>query len=453
MYLKKNNNKSACKLPAILNIPPKLLKILFELNLHPLFLAEGGRCSGKTQAIGRIILYVGEKRKVRVCVGRVIKDSVKESVLELFKNLIEEYGLDWEVTDSRIVHRKTGSVIFFKGFRQQEIVNIKGLEGVDILWIDEAETVTKRAVDVIVPTIRKQNSIIIFTMNRYVKNDAVYEYCTKRKKCLHIHINYFDNPFCPQKNIEEAEECKRTNLSDYNHIWLGLPLEQGLNYLVSSEKIEEALNLKYNNEKHSTNIVMSVDFAACGGDLCVAKKIVQQSTTVWEDVETITWTSADTDVTKGKVMNLYAKWQPNVLIGDADGLGYPIMCSLKNSLENVVMFRGALQAKKPTNGNARADGYMALKEMLEGGYLKLNCQNTARQIEYMKTKWSPTSGKVFILDKKEIRKEQNESPDFADTLMMAIYGIFYYPQYFLSPQGKNNITDFKVESDFDIYAD
>lgn len=447
----KQNKKllAACRLPAMLDLPKKLLPVLFNLNNYSLFLIEGGRGSGKTHSVGRIILFVGEKRKVKVCVGRVIKDSVKHSVLTLFKELIDEYNLDWEVSENQITHRKTGSVIFFKGFREQEIVNIKGLEGVDILWIDEAETVTKRAVDVIVPTIRKQNSIIIFTMNRYVKNDAVYQYCACRKNCLHIHINYYDNPHCPQKLIDEAEECKRLNMADYNHIWLGNPLEQGLNYLVASEKIEKARELKWNEERHPNNSIMCLDLSASGGDLCVAKRLVQRSLSVWEEAETITWSEADTDITKGKVLQIYSKWKPNFLIGDADGLGYPIMYSLKNTLENVVMFRGAMQAKNLSNGNARADGYMAVKEMLENGFLRLNCQNTARQLEYIKVKWSPNSGKVLILDKKEIRKEQNESPDFADALMMGIYGLYYYPQYMLNETGRNNLANFKLFTEFD----
>lgn len=440
---------AALTLPAILNIPPKLYPLICDFNRYSLFLIEGGRGSGKTHSVGRFILYLGEQRKIKVCCGRVIKDSVKHSVLALFKDLIDEFKLDYDVSENQIVHRKTGSVIFFKGFREQEIVNIKGLEGVDILWIDEAETVTKRAVDVIVPTIRKPNSKIIFTMNRYVKSDAVYRHCVSRSNCLHIHINYFENPYCPQKLIDEAEECKRLNMADYNHIWLGLPLEQGTNYLVSSEKIEQALNLKWNNERHPDNSVMALDLSASGGDLCVAKRIVQRSISVWEEAETITWSEADTDITKGKVMNLYAKWKPNFLIGDADGLGYPIMCSLKNTLENVVLFRGALQSKNLSNGNARADGYLAVKEMLESGFLKLNCQNTARQLEYMKTKWSPNSGKVYILDKKEIRKEEGESPDYSDALMMGIYGIYYYPQYLLKETGRNNLQDFKLFTEFD----
>lgn len=448
-----NKLVAACKLPTILNLPQKLLPIIFNLNKYSLFLIEGGRGSGKTHSVGRILLYIGEKRKVKICVGRVIKDSVKHSVLTLFKELIDEYKLDWDVSENQITHRKTGSVIFFKGFREQEIVNIKGLEGVDILWIDEAETVTERALDVIVPTIRKENSIIIFTMNRYVKNDAVYQYCISRSTCFHVHINYFENPYCPQKLIKEAEECKRTNMAKYNHVWLGNPLEQGQNHLIASAKIEQALRIKYNDENHPRNSIMAVDLSASGGDLTVAKRIVQVATSIWEEVETVTWTEKDTDITKGKILNLYAKWNPNCLIGDADGLGYSIMCSLKNSLENVILFRGAMEAKRKSDmsGNARCDGYLCTADMINEGFLKLNCKQTARQLEYMKLNWNPKTGKIYIWDKKEIRKEHNESPDYSDTLMMGIYGINYYPQYFLNNQGQSSLQNINLNTDYEIY--
>lgn len=443
--------KSSIVLPVILNVPPKLFPFIFEFNKYNLFLLEGGRGSGKTQTVGRFLLYIAEKRKVRICCGRVIKESVKDSIAQVFKSLIEKYSLDFEVKENRIIHNKTGSEIFFKGFRENEIVNIKGLEDVDILWIDEAETVTKRSIDVIVPTIRKPNSKIIFTMNRYVKGDAVYQYCIARNNCLHIHINYFENPYCPQKLIDEANQCKIMNLSDYNHIWLGQPLEQGSNYLIASAKIEQAQNLKIPDENHPHNSIMSVDLSACGGDLCVAKRLIQKSNTIWEDAETVTWSEADTDITKGKIINLYNKWKPDFLIGDADGLGYPIICTLKNTLDNVVAFRGALKAKNISYGNARADGYMALKDMIESGFLKINCRQTARQIEYMKTKWSPQTGRTYILDKKEIRQEHNESPDYADALMMGIYGLYFYPQYFKSAQDVYNEGYSVIESDFDPF--
>lgn len=446
----KKENLSKIKLPQMLNLPPKILPALTTFGQYRYILAEGGRGSGKTHSIARIILYIAEKRKVIICAGRVIKESVKESVLEVFKQLITKYNLNYKVSDKRIIHNETGSVIFFKGFREQEIVNIKGLEGVDILWIDEAETVTKRSYDVIIPTIRKENSVIIFTMNRFIKSDAVYVNCIKRSNCLHININYFDNPFCPQVLIDEANESKKNNMSEYNHIWLGLPLEQGSDYLVASDRIEQAINLEYNKENHPEHSVMCVDFAACGGDLCVAKLLKQKSMTVWEDTETITWAEADTDITKGKVLSLYNRWKPDFLIGDADGLGYPIMVSLKNSLDKVVLFRGAMKPKNVSAGNARADGYLAVKDMLENNFLKLNCLNTARQLEYMKIKYNPQSGLIFILNKKDLRKEHNESPDYSDALMIGVYGIYYHT-WMLTQKSNKSSGGFKLNTDFELY--
>ena len=208
------------KVPEILNIPPKLFPVITDFNNYSRILLEGGRGSAKTQSIARVLLYIGEKRKVRICCGRVIKDSIEQSVKAVFKGLIDEFKLNYTVSEKEIRHNKSGTTLFFKGFRENEIVNVKGLEGVDILWIDEAETVTKRAVDVIVPTIRKPNSKIIFTMNRFVRNDPVYVYCAGRPDCLHISINYFENPYCPKELIKEAEICKAKSEKDYNHIWL-----------------------------------------------------------------------------------------------------------------------------------------------------------------------------------------------------------------------------------------
>ena len=68
------------ELPEILNLPPKLLPFLINIGKYRYYLADGGRGSGKAQAFARIILYVCEKRKVRVCCGRETQNSIEESV-------------------------------------------------------------------------------------------------------------------------------------------------------------------------------------------------------------------------------------------------------------------------------------------------------------------------------------------------------------------------------------
>lgn len=103
------------------------------------------------------------------------------------------------------------------------------------------------------------------------------------------------------------------------------------------------------------------------------------------------------------------------------------------------------------SGNARCDGYLALKDMLESGWLKINCKQTARQIEYMKVTYNPKSTKIYIIDKKEIRKERNESPDYSDALMMGIYGIYYHNRFFFN--NRNIVTNMSMNGDFDPFQD
>lgn len=435
-------------IPEILNIPPKLFPFIYKFNNYNYFLLEGGRASGKTQSVARFLLYIMEVRKVRICCGREIQNSINESVKTVFLDLIEQYHLLYSIKRDSLTNKSTNSKIFFKGFREQGSVNIKGLEGVDILWIDEAQSITKTTLDIIVPTIRKRNSVIIFTMNRYTRFDSVYNFCAKRDDCLHINICYFDNPYVDEKIINEAKVSKQTNINDYNHIWLGYPLANNNEFLISSEILDKSMSLEYEvDSNYFENSIMSVDLSASGADLCVAKLLVQQTQDIWLEKTTVSWSESDTDITKGKIISLYSQWSPSVLIMDADGLGYPIWVSIQKIINSAIGFRGAKRALSKYALNARADGYLALREYLEKEYLKLTDKNTIRQLEYIKKVFKP-NGLIAIQDKKEIRKLYNESPDFADCLMMALYAINYCSNVVISNIYENNAY---VQSEFEPF--
>ena len=123
------------KLPELLNLPPKLLPILTEFNQYLLFLIEGGRGSAKSHSVARILLFIGEQRKLRIVCGREFQANIEESVYTLLKDLITQYDLAYEVFSHKIVHKTSGTEFRFKGFREQGSVSVKGLEGVDILVV------------------------------------------------------------------------------------------------------------------------------------------------------------------------------------------------------------------------------------------------------------------------------------------------------------------------------
>jgi PBSX family phage terminase large subunit len=216
-------------LPKILDVPEKLIPLIIELDRYRYFLVDGGRVSAKSQTVARLLLYLGERYNLRIFCGREIQASVEESVYTLFCDLIRAHNLAYKIFATKIDHRSSGTTIRFHGFREQGAVNIKGLEGVDILWVDEAQAITKNTLDIIVPTIRKNKSKVFWTMNRYLDDDPVYVEFHGRPDCLSIHVDYFDNPHCPAALRHEAEQCKLKNKDDYEHIWLGLPLKSASN--------------------------------------------------------------------------------------------------------------------------------------------------------------------------------------------------------------------------------
>ncbi len=442
----KNLNENMIELPEILDIPEKLIPVITNINKYSYFLIDGGRGGGKSQSIARIILWLSEKRRVRVCCGRETQATISDSVHKIFSDLIDEYNLNFTVKSNKIIHNTSESDIIFKGFREQGRVNIKGLEGVDILWIDEAQAITKSTLDVIIPTIRKKNSIVIFTMNRLTRKDAVYSEFVSRDDCLHIKINYYDNKYCPQKLINEAKRCKEKNSSDYEHIWEGNPLDTTNDFLFSSTKLDKAANISFYKDNSPVVRCLSVDLAGNGGDFCVASFIESKNAVQWSLEKQEYWNEPDTDITKGRILNLYNTWKPKLLILDADGLGYPIYVSIKNVISSAIKFNGAASSNRPNALNRRADGYLTLKEFIDNEWLKVQSDLILNQLEYIKKSYK-TNGQIFIQSKKDMKAEHGESPDFADSLMMGIYAVNYY-SYLLDDDSETVL----IESDFDPYT-
>lgn len=415
----------ALNLPEYLNIPDKLLPIITDFNNYKFFVIEGGRGSGKTQSIARILLYIAEKRKVRIFCGREVQNTIEESVYTVFSDLIMKHHLAFDVKKVGITHLSTDSELKFKGFREQGSVNIKGVEGAAIVWVDEAQTVTKPTLDILIPTVRTENSKLIFTMNRYMRDDAVME-LVGRPDCLHIKINYFENPFCPLTLKHEAELVKNKSERDYRHIWLGEPLAQADDYLFNYDKLYHALDVHPFGEKYGNQRIIGIDFAAQGNDSCVATILDRASNQHWKLAERIRWDEPDAMISVGKIVQLMGQFKPDVCILDVGGMGHVVWNRLIEVGMKVERFDGAT-----TKGidavhyaNARAEGYYILKDWFDNGWLSIGKEHmeVIKQLEKVKMKFR-SDGRRVLESKVDMKKDTGGlSPDDADSLMMAVYG-------------------------------
>ena len=412
-------------IPDILNIPPKLQPIITGFNDHSLFLLEGGRGSAKSHSVGRLLLLLGEERKLRIVCGREIQANIEESVHALLKDLIDQYGLAYDVFAHKIRHKWTGTEFSFKGFREQGNVSVKGLEGVDILWIDEAQSISKATLDIIMPTIRKDNAKIFFTMNRFLRDDAVPEYCIGKPNCLHITINYIDNPFCPLSLKIQAEEMRERSQRDYDHIWLGKPIQQADDYLFNFDKLHKSFEIKPFGERFMRQRVLGIDFAAQGNDLCVATALDRITNQHWGLAERIPWDEPDTMVSVGKIVNIIGDLKPDITILDIGGMGKIVYDRLLEVGMNIIPFDGGSTegVDKGTYANNRAYGYYTVRDWFDSEFLLMEEKDmeVIKELEKVKMKYR-SNGVRLIQSKVDMKKELGYSPDNADSLMMAIWG-------------------------------
>lgn len=188
----------------------------------------GGRFSLKSHTVARYLLIRARMAKTRVACFREFQSSIAESSHQLLKDLISLYEMkDFEVTDNSIVNTVNGSDFLFKGLYNNE-QTIKSIEGIDIAWVEEAQTVSKDSIDVLTPTVRKDGSQIIYTYNRLLDDDPVHQRLVieGRPNTLIINVN-FDSVlkygFIPKVILDEIEDDKESRPALYRHKWLGEP--------------------------------------------------------------------------------------------------------------------------------------------------------------------------------------------------------------------------------------
>lgn len=419
-------NRISLDLPEILNMPEKLWPLITEFNKYRYFLIEGGRGSAKTQSVARLICYLAEVVMLRVVCGRETQNSIEESVYTVLKDLIRDHTLNFEVLSNKIRHNASNSAINFKGFREQGAVNIKGLEAVDIVWVDEAQTITQKTLDVLIPTIRGEKAKLIFTMNRFMRDDAVPNFLEGRPECLHIKINYWENPFCPLTLKNEAEIMRLKSDRDYRHIWLGEPLATADDYLFNYEKLNDALAILPFGEIYGRQRVMGIDFAAQGNDSCVATILDRVSNQHWEVVEQISWDEPDSMISVGKIVNLIGTYKPDVSVLDVGGMGHVVYDRLTEVGMDIQRFDGA-----STKGidvihyaNTRAAGYYTLKDWFDNGFLCIKQKDIEiiKELQKIRMKFR-SDGRRILESKVDMKKTTSGvSPDHADSLMMAVWG-------------------------------
>ena len=205
--------------------------IKFPEKLQPLFtpmrykVAYGGRGGAKSWSFARALLLIGVQRPIRILCCREFQKSIKDSVLTLLSDQIRGLGLEsyYQILHNEI-RGSNGTQINFEGL-SQNVMGIKSYEGVDYVWVEEGNSVTKRSWDILIPTIRKDGSEIWVSFNPELEDDYAYDRWVvgEDPRAEVIEINWRDNPWFTGELNEERIAWKLRDPDGYEHVWEGKP--------------------------------------------------------------------------------------------------------------------------------------------------------------------------------------------------------------------------------------
>lgn len=374
---------------------------------------------------------------------REIQDSIKDSVHKLLCDRIVFYNLnDYKISETQIVNTITGSSFIFKGLQEHNAGNIKSLEGIDIVWLEEAQKISKKSWEILDPTIRKPNSEIWISMNREEENDPVWKAVAANpdERTLVVRVNYTDNPFCPEEMKYLAEKCRRENPEDFEHIWLGSPLSVGNHRLIAYKNVQTAMTSKLQNS--AAPLVIGLDVARFGDDksvFCFRRGRCCEEFRVFARKDNVEIANYAT--------NYIRELKPERIFVDAGGVGGGVVDILHNrgfrKIVRAVMF-GSKALNDNRYHNRRAEMWDMLRQWLnsEPAVKIPNDESLGAELCAVNKKYD-SRGRLQLEEKEEIKKRLGRSPDMADALALT----FAEPVY-MGGSGINEFNDDSIEKMF-----
>lgn len=224
----------------------------------------GGRGASKTWGFAEALIRLTSALPLRVLCVREFQNSIKDSSHKILKDTIERLGMQsWFDVTADSIKSRAGAEFMFKGMHNND-QGIRSTEGIDICWVEEAQTVSAYSWRSLTPTIRKPGSEIWVSFNLINEEDATYARfidketgLPKRSDSIVHKINYTENPYFPEELRREMEDDKAADYALYEHIWLGMALKRS-NAII--------FNGKYRMEEFADDLWKQADRLFFGAD-------------------------------------------------------------------------------------------------------------------------------------------------------------------------------------------
>lgn len=376
----------------------------------------GGRSGGKSRAVAEALLLRGRNKELRILCTREIQNTIKDSVHKLLKDIIEQYEFtDYVVTRDSIVNSVSGTEFIFRGLKHN-ITEIKSMEGVDICWVEEAQSVTKESLDILTPTIRKPGSQIIFTFNRFLELDPVYVHLVQGKppKTFVKKVNYdvLERAGLLSDVTKDEIEADKAYPSLFAYKWLGEPIAQSETAILNRDNVLKAMQREIEGDGQ---VIVGVDVARMGSD------------------RTVFWMRKGLKTIKNRVFNQLRTTEicdqlekfvednkDNLIKIDDTGVGGGVTDEMIKRGYNITPINFGGKAKDNNKyPNLISEAWFEFGENLDQMQLPMNSDLL---MELTSRQWAQDNkGKRKIESKVDYKKRGFNSPDLADACIICYY--------------------------------
>ena len=432
---------------------------------------KGGRASSKTWDTAGMAVFFAANYKLKFLCMRQFQNKIQESVYSILCIQIERmgYAQEFEILKTSIVHKGTGSSFHFYGIHRN-ITEIKGFEGADIGWIEEAEGLTKEQWSVIEPTLRKEGAQAWIIYNPKFVNDYV-ELNFKHDPDNGViveHINYDRNPFLSNTMKRKIDRLKASDHDEYEHIYKGIPLTDDDRVIIKLSWIEAAIDAHIKLDIEPTGASrIGYDVADSGADLNAT-------------IETLGFLTVEADQWKGgedelqeSCARVYNQASKNDALVTYDSIGVGAGSGSNFKATNKVKFGEGIHAQKqyikyqgfnaggavknpdafygdPTDkiknkghfSNSKAQEWWSIADMFRETYNAvtkgkeydvskiISISSECKHLGQLKRELSTprrdfdTAGKVKVESKKDLAARDVPSPNLADAFIMAYMNEF-----------------------------
>lgn len=253
---------------AQIQIPDKLVPVFNNEARYRC--AYGGRGSGKTRTFALMTAVKGYQlgksgRSGIILCAREHLNSLDESSLQEVKESIQ--SVDWlndyyEIGEKYIKSRDGKIHYAFAGLRRN-LDSLKSKSKILVAWIDEAENVSEKAWQKLIPTVRDEGSEIWVTWNPESKDSATHKRFRQNtpKDAIIAEINWQDNAWFPEvlekARLEDLE--KRPEI--YQHVWEGdfIVYVEGAYYAPELLKAKNEGRIMRVPYEHGTSVITAWD--------------------------------------------------------------------------------------------------------------------------------------------------------------------------------------------------